>query len=187
MFSHKRHIGTIAKSATAIAACSILSMAAAQAAEITSPMMLTAYINAPGGESVLAGKYDAALAEIKSDRSSSSIAYTGKMTNLCVAYTAMKQLTEALSACDSAVRSAKDDRFSAQRYSAGTQAENAYVAIAYTNRAVAHMMAKDTASAKVDMERAKSLAPSAEFVSKNLAAVQGSGSKIAQLDVAPSR
>ncbi len=187
MFSHKRHLGKLA-SATAIAASSILSVAAVQAAETTStPMVLTAYINGPGGESVIAGKYDAALKEIDLDHSMSSTDYSAKVTNRCVAYAAKKQLTEAMTACDAAVQSAKYDRMSSQRYSPGSARENAYVAIAYTNRAVVHMMAKDSESAKSDLARAKSLAPSAEFVSKNLAAVENKSSKIAQLDIAPSR
>jgi hypothetical protein len=187
VFSHKRHTGKLA-SATAIAASSILSIAAAHAAETTSTqMVLTAYVNAAGGESVLAGKYDAALKEIDHDRSTSSMAYSAKINNLCVTYAAKKQLTEAMSACDEAVKSAKYDRFSSQRYSAGSERENAYVAIAYANRAVVHMMGKDSESAKTDMARARSLAPSAEFVSKNLAVMQTTSSKIAQLDIAPAR
>ena len=79
------------------------------------------------------------------------------------------------------------DRLSAQRYTPGSARENSYVAIAYTNRAVASMMAKDSVSAKSDLDRAKSLAPSAEYVSRNIAAVQTKGSTIAKLDVAPAR
>ncbi len=188
MFSHKRHTGKLAKSATAIAIASILSVAAAQASDMPrTPMMLTAYVNGVGGESVMAGKYDAALAEIKHDHSMSSMEYTAKVTNLCVAYTVKKQLTESMSACDSAVQAAKNDRMTSQRYWPASIRENSYVAIAYANRAVAHMMAKDSESAKLDLARAKSLAPSAEFVSKNLAAIESASSKIAQLDVAPSR
>ena len=186
MFSHKRHSGKLA-SATAIAASSILSVAAVHAETTSTPMVLTAYINGAGGESVLAGKYDAALKEIDSSRSMSSLAYSAKLTNLCVTYAARKQLTEAKVACDSAVTSAKQDRISSLRYLSGSALENSYVAIAYTNRAVVHMMSKDSESAKSDLARAKSLAPFAEFVSKNLAAVQNTSSKIAQLDVAPSR
>jgi hypothetical protein len=74
VFSHKRHTGKLAKSATAIAIASILSVAAAQASDMPrTPMMLTAYVNGVGGESVMAGKYDAALAEIKHDHSMSSM------------------------------------------------------------------------------------------------------------------
>jgi hypothetical protein len=85
------------------------------------------------------------------------------------------------------VKAAKYDRLASQRFAPGSARENAYVAIAYTNRAVAHMLAKDSVSAKDDLARAKSLAPTAEFVSRNLAVAQSPRSTIAQLDVAPSR
>jgi hypothetical protein len=188
VFSQKRHKGMLAKSATAVAIASVLSVAAAHASDVaSSPMVLTAYENAAGGESVLKGQYDAALKDIKRDRSMGSTAYSAKQTNLCVTYAVMKQIADAKIVCDAAVKSARYDRLSSQRYSPGTVRENAYVAIAYTNRAVVHILAKDMESAKSDLARAKALAPTAEFVSKNLAAVQNSGSKIAQLDVAPSR
>jgi hypothetical protein len=186
VFSQKRHTGKLAKSATMIAASSILFVAAAQAAN-AGPMVLTAYSNGAGGMSLTSGKYDAALAEIKKDRASSSMLFSAKTNNLCVAYAVTKQLTEAKSACDAAVKAAKYDKLSAQRYSPGSSRENAYVALAYTNRAVVHMMAKDEASAKSDLARAKSLAPTADFVARNIAAVQSSRSTIAQIEVAPSR
>jgi hypothetical protein len=188
VFSHKRHTGKLAISATAIAAASIFSAGSAQAADVVSPkMVLTAYVNGAGGESVMAGKFDAALTEIKRDRSASSDEYTAKITNQCVTYAAMKQIPQAMSACNEALRSAKYDRMSAQRFSPGTSIQNSYVAIAYTNRAVVQMMAKNPEGAKSDMARARSLAPQAEFVSKNLLAMQASASKIAQLSVAPPR
>ena len=184
MFSQKRHTGKLA----AIAATSIFSAVAAHASDVTAPkLVLTAYINGAGGESVMAGKYDAALTEIKRDRSASSDAYTAKINNQCVTYAVMKQLPQAMSACDEALRAAKADRISALRYSPGSVIQNSYVAIAYTNRAVVHMMTKDVEGAKSDLARAKSLAPDAEFVSKNLLAMETSSSKIAQLNVAPVR
>jgi len=188
VFTHKRYMGKFAKSATLIAASSVLFVAAAQAADVPgSPMVLTAYYNGAGGTSLTTGKYDAALKEIRNDRSSSSIAYSAKTNNLCVAYAVTRQLTEAKSACDAAVKAAKYDRISAQRYSPGSARENSYVALAYANRAVVHMMSKDSASAKKDLARARSLAPTADFVSRNLAAIQSTRSTIAQLEVAPSR
>lgn len=183
MFTHKRHTAKLA-----IAATSILAATAAHAADVTAPkMVLTAYINGAGGESVMAGKYDTALTEIKRDRSSGSDAYTAKITNQCVTYTLMKQLQQAKSACDDALRSAKYDRQSALRHSLGSRIQNSYVAIAYANRAVVQMMAKNPEAAKSDMARAKSLAPDAQFVSDNLLAMESSASKIAQLGAAPAR
>jgi hypothetical protein len=187
VFSQKRHKGMFAKSATLIAVSSILSVAAAQADTASQKLVLTAYSNGSGGESLMSGKYADAFKEIEKERTISSSAYTAKLNNLCVAYAATKQLTEAKSMCTAALKAAKYDRISSQRYSPGSLRENAYVAIAYTNRAVVHMLTKNTAGASEDLARAKALAPTADFVAKNLAAVQSSRSTIAQLEVAPSR
>jgi hypothetical protein len=184
VFTQKRHTGKLA----AIAATSIFSAVAANAADVTAPkLVLTAYLNGAGGESVMAGKYDAALTEIKRDRSASSDLYTAKITNQCVTYAVMKQLTQAKSSCDEALRAAKYDRLGAMRFAPGSTIQNAYLAIAYTNRAVVQMMAKDVEGAKSDLARAKSLAPDAAFVSQNLLAMETSSSKIAQLNVMPVR
>lgn len=185
MFTQKRHTG---KLATAIAAASILSAAAAHAADVAAPkLVLTAYINGVGGESVMAGNYDAALTEIKRNRSVSSEAYSAKVTNECVTYAAMKQLSQAMSSCEAALRAAKADRMGALRFSSGANIQNGYLAIAYANRAVVQMLSKHPDAAKSDMARAKSLAPDAEFVSKNLLAMESSTSKIAQVGIAPVR
>jgi hypothetical protein len=178
MITHKHHARRLA-----LAATSILTAAAAHAADVAAPkMVLTAYVNGAGGESVMAGKFDAALTEIKRNRYASAEEYTAKVTNQCVAYAAMKQLPQAMSACDEALRSARYDQMSAR--SLGTRIQNSYVAIAYTNRAVVQMMARNPEAAKSDMARAKSLAPDATFVSDNLLAMERSASKIAQVDLA---
>jgi hypothetical protein len=188
VFSQNRHKGMLAKSATLLAITSILSVAAVQAAGVaSSPMVLTAYVNGAGGESILAGKLDQALVEIKNARTPTSVEYTAKMNNLCVVYAAKKQIKEASTTCSSALKLAKYDRITSQRYAPGSSRENAYVAIAYANRAVTHLMANDPASAQEDLARAKSLAPSADFVSKNVLAAQSSRSTIAQVEVAPAR
>lgn len=183
VFTQKRHTGKLA-----IAATSILSAVAAHAADVTAPkLVLTAYINGVGGEEVMAGNYDAALTQIKRNRTASSDEYSAKVTNECVTYAATKQLTQAMSACDAALRSAKADRMGTLRVSSGAHVQDGYLAIAYANRAVVQMMAKNPDAAKSDMARAKSLAPDAEFVSKNLVAMESSTSKIAQANVAPAR
>lgn len=182
MFTQKRHTGKLA-----IAATSILSAVAAHAADVTAPkLVLTAYVNGVGGEAVMAGQLDAALTEIKKNRNVSSDQYTAKLTNECVVYTAMKQLTQAKSTCDEALRSAKHDRMGALRYS-GSNIQNEYLAIAYANRAVVQALQKNPDAAKDDISHAKSLAPDAEFVSKNLIALDTSASKIAQVTAAPTR
>jgi hypothetical protein len=182
VITHKRHTGKLA-----LAAASVLSTAA-HASDVTGPrMVLIAYENVAGGESLLAGKFDTALTDIKRDHSVGSDVYTAKMNNQCVAFAAMKQITLALSACDSAVKEAKSERIRAQHYSLAASLQDSYMAIAYTNRAVVHMMAKDAESAKADMTHARSLAPSAEYVTQNLLAMATTESKVAQADVSPAR
>jgi hypothetical protein len=150
-------------------------------------MVLTAYTNGAGGPTLLKGNYTEALTQIQRYRPQMMIASSAKATNLCVAYAATKQLTEAKPACDAAVKQAKYDRLSASRFTPGMSHENAYVAIAYANRAVVHMLSRDEASAKADLDKARILAPDADFVAKNVAAVGSkSRSTIAQVEVAPS-
>jgi len=186
--SQNRHKGKFAKPAALLVASSLLIAAGAHAADAArSSPVLTAYSNGAGGEALLAGKYEAALAEIKHFRPQSQMASSAKANNLCVAYVAVKQMEQAKSACKLALRAAKQDKISGTRFAPGSSRENAYLAIAYANRAVAHLMASDPTTARQDLARAQSLAPQAEFVSKNMAALQSSRSTIAQLEVAPSR
>jgi len=185
VFSHNRHTRSVALLAASVA----LIATGAQATQAVRPkLVLTAYSNGVGGETLLKGNYSQALTEIQHARPQWMIAASAKATNLCVAYTAMKQLTEAKAACDSAVKQAKYDRMSASRFSLSTKYENGYVAIAYANRAVVHMLSKDEASAKADLEKAKALAPEADFVARNVAAVDSKLARtIAQVEVSPSR
>lgn len=188
MFSRSRNIRKLAKSVTLAAASSVIVTAGVQAADMAgSPLVLTAYSNGAGGQSLIEGNYEEAMKQIELDRATSSTAYSAKTNNLCVALAVSKKIEEAKAACTSALKAAKYDKLNTQRYAPGSSRENAYVAIAYTNRAVVHMMAKDTASANEDLARAKSLAPTAEFVSRNLAAAKGARSTIAQLEVSSAR
>lgn len=172
-----------------LVASTLLASAGAQAAETAhTPMVLTAYMNGAGGPSLLKGDYSTALGEIQKYKPQMMMASSAKATNLCVAYAATKKLTEAKGACDAALKQAKYDRLSASRFAPGISHENAYVAIAYTNRAVVHMLGRDEASAKADLEKAKLLAPNADFVARNSVALASkSHSTIAQIAVAPSR
>jgi len=187
MFSQKRNKRGVPKSASLIVTSSLLAAAAAQAAETThTPLVLTAYYNGVGGNELISGKYDLALTEIQTYKPQMALAASAKATNLCVAYAATRQLPAAMTACDAALKSAKEDRLSASRLTPGSSHENAYVAIAYANRAVVHMLSRDAASAKADLAKAQSLAPKADFVARNVAAVDNSRSTIAQLQVTPS-
>ncbi len=189
VFSYNRHTRSVARSVSLLVASTLLVATGAQATETAqTPMVLTAYSNGAGGESLLRGQYTEALREIQSYRPLIMIAASAKATNLCVAYAVTKQLTEAKTACDAALEQAKYDRLSASRFTSSMSHENAYVAIAYANRAVVHMLSKDEASARADLDKAKRLAPNADFVARNVVAVAAkSRSTIAQLEVSPSR
>jgi tetratricopeptide (TPR) repeat protein len=189
MLSYNRNKRSAAKSLSLLIAGSLLTTAAAQAAEAArNPLVLTAYYNGVGGTDLLNGKYDTALADIQKYKPQMSLMASAKATNLCVALAATKQLTEAKTACDAALKMARDDKLSSSRFTPGTSHDNAYIAVAYANRAVVHMLSHDEASAKADLEKAQGLAPSADFVARNVAAVSSSSSStIAQLDVTPSR
>jgi hypothetical protein len=188
VFSQYRHKRSVAKAVSLLVASSLLVATGAQAAETAhTPFVLTAYSNGAGGTELINGKYAAALEEIQRYRPQLMTASSAKANNLCVAYAVTKQLTEAKVACDAALKAAKYDKLSSSRFAPGGSRENAYVAIAYTNRAVVHMLARDEASAKADLEKAQALAPQADFVARNVAAAGGSRSTIAQLEVSPSR
>jgi len=189
VFSQYRHKVSVAKVVSLLVASSLLVATGAQAAETAhTPLVLTAYSNGVGGPDLVQGKYDVALAQIQRFKPQLMMASSAKDTNLCVAYAATKQLAEAKTACNAALKSAKYDKLSSSRFSSGGSRENAYIAIAYTNRAVVHMLSRDQASATADLDHAKALAPDADFVARNLAAVSGArNSTIAQLEVAPSR
>lgn len=61
-----------------------------------------------------------------------------------------------------------------------------YLALAYSNRAVFNWMSNDTAAAQSDLKKAAAAAPKAEFVARNVTALQ-SHSTVAQVSVAPKR
>jgi hypothetical protein len=189
MLSHSRHIRSVARTVSLLVASTVLAAAAAQASETAHvPMVLTAYSNGAGGETLLKGDYTQAVTEIKRYRPQEMVLASAKATNLCVAYAASKQVSEAKAACDEALKQAKYDRLSASRFALNTSLENGYVAIAYANRAVVHMLARDAASAKIDLDKARVLAPNADFVAKNAEAVAAkSAPTIAQVQISPSR
>jgi hypothetical protein len=158
--------------------------AGAQATETAhTPLVLTAYSNGVGGASLMGKQYEQALTEIRRFKPQSSLASSAKANNLCVALTASRQLIEAKTACTAALTAAKYERLSSARFTSGGWIDNVPVAIAYSNRAVVYALSKDMASARADLERAHTLAPKAEYVSRNIAAAAMSRSTIAQLDV----
>ena len=170
------------------AAVSLLLGSAAQAGEQSHNFVLTAYSNGTGGPDLISGNYAAAAEALHypfnmtlSDASTTS-------NNRCVALTMTKQWDSARVACNQAVRDAQQEKAMLPSYQYWARKfKNDYLAVALSNRAVLHWMSSDPAAAANDLKRAAALSPKADFVARNLAALEYShtGGAVAQVSVAP--
>jgi hypothetical protein len=122
--------------------------------------VFTAYSDAAGGADVLAGRYQAALVQLKGRPDIMELDPSTTNTNRCVAYSMTLQWQQARAACDAAVREATETSY------------GDYLALTYANRAVMLWMSHDEAAAEKDLAEAQELAPRADFVAQNLAALQ---------------
>ncbi len=130
---------------------------------------MTAYTNGAGGKSLVAGDFDAAVAQVRRNTADAMTL----QTNRCVAYTMTGQFDSAQSVCDSAIRNARHD-LSGVSASTLWQREmlSEYLAIAYSNRAVLHWLSHDAVAAARDLADAVELSPKAEFVARNITALR---------------
>jgi hypothetical protein len=81
----------------------VLRASAAHAQDQSHAFVLTAYVNAAGALGLTAGKYAAALAQIKPGKRAFAYRSATTDTNLCVAYIVMRDLPAARAACEAAV------------------------------------------------------------------------------------
>lgn len=119
--------------------------------------VFTAYTDAAGGTNLMDGRYRAALEDLRSHPGKVDLDPSETNTNRCVAYSMTLQWREARAACDAAVSAASDDE---------------RLALAYANRAVLQWLSNDEAAARQDMAKARALSPGADFVARNLAALE---------------
>jgi len=135
--------------------------------------VFTAYADAAGGTQVLAGRYQAALAQLRGYRGVADPDPAAVETNRCVAYSMTLQWQKASSSCDAAVRAAEAERaMPTATWSWAPASSDDYVAVAYANRAVVHWLLKDDAGARKDLAKARSLLPQAGFVTRNVEAFE---------------
>jgi hypothetical protein len=167
-------------------AAALLTGSAAHAADPPSKFVLTAYTNATGGRSLVAGEYDTALDELKnpsmfSPKDSSTVA-----NNKCVAYTMVAEFETAMTACSEAIAHARRDlRYIGVSEIFERKEYSEYLAVAYANRAVVEWLAKDAVSAASDLASAAQLAPKADYVVQNVTALHSPHENaVAQLSVA---
>ncbi len=167
----------------AFAAALLAAGSAAQAADQPRTFELTAFSNTASGYSLVHGNYDLALRQLAVD--GHSFDNVTDVTNRCVAFIVTRKFHEAHDACDAAVRAAKDEITTLPvSMSWARQDYRQYLALAYSNRAVLNWAQNDTAAAQADLKKAEAVAPRAEFVARNLTALQ-SHAAVAQIAVAP--
>ena len=167
-------------------AVALLTGSAVRAADQPSKFVLTAYTNGTGGHSIVAGKYDEALDELKHPSIFSLHESSTVANNKCVAYAMVGEFETAIAACNDAIVGARHDLrymgvseiFERQKYSE-------YLAVAYANRAVVDWLSKDSVSAASDLASAAELAPKADYVVQNITALHSPHeSPFAKLSVA---
>jgi hypothetical protein len=170
------------------AAVSLALGQAVQAAEPAHNFVLTAYSNGQGGADLITGNYGAAAEALHHPPAISSFDASTTSNNRCVALAMTKQWDSARIACDQAVRDAQQEKAMLPSYQYwARKAKNDYLALALSNRAVLHWMSADRAAAANDLKRAAALAPTADFVTRNRAALEYShNTSVAQVSVAPS-
>ena len=169
------------------AAVSLLLGSAVQAADGAHNFVLTAYSNGVGGADLVSGNYAAASEALHHGSAPSGLDASATSSNRCVALTMTKQWDSAHIACDQAVRDAQQERAMLPSYQYwARKAKNDYLALALANRAVLHWMASDSSAAANDLKRAEGLAPKADFVTRNRAALEYSHTEVARVSVATS-
>jgi Flp pilus assembly protein TadD len=151
----------------------------------TDQFIVSVYSNGRGSQNLLSGHYDAALAQIETPQGLDEASRFEAATNLCVAHMMAGRFDYARTACDAAVKSARAAAMTTPNW--GPPAGGAHqkdVAVAYANRAVLHWLTDDAQSAANDLAQAKRLSPKADFVTRNVTALQSSHSAIAQVQPA---
>jgi tetratricopeptide (TPR) repeat protein len=167
----------------AFAAALLAAGSAAQAADQSRTFELTAFSNTASGYALVHGNYDLALRQLDID--ARSFDNVTAVTNRCVAFVVTRKFKEAHEACDSAVRAAKTQITTLPvSMSWARQDFREYLALAYSNRAVLNWASNDAAAAQADLKKAEAVAPKAEFVARNLTALQ-THAAVAQIAVAP--
>ncbi len=177
MSSHRRNTLVLP---LALYAGLTLSMATTTfAAEQPHPFVLTAYPTAAGGHDLLAGRYPAALQQLRGHTSPAALDAAAVSTNRCVALSMTAQWHAAQTACDTAVREASSARLDSPTWTVWTSRDgDKRLAAAYADRGVMRWLSHDHAGAQQDFSRARTLSPDSGFVTRNLTALKFQGTEV---------
>lgn len=143
------------------------------------PFVFTAYPKIAGGQDLVTGRYRTAARQLRYGASGHGANGAAINTNRCVAYFMTRQWHAAQSACDTAVRQARRDRFGSPSWadwSSTTGDER--LAAAYTDRGVMRWLSHDKSGAQKDFAKARELSPYSNFVKRNLTAVKFHGTEV---------
>jgi hypothetical protein len=145
-------------------------VAPACASTSPNPLVLTVYSDAAGGSVLLAGRYDAAIDEVKAVKRAPAVRSLN-LTNLCVAQIVARDWLEARGTCDAAVEAARLDRAGAPNWPITLRDRyREFTAVAYSNRAVLSILAQDAQAGENDLMHARKASPRSPFVKSNLEA-----------------
>jgi hypothetical protein len=186
MFSHSRNSRKATRAVQFALAAALIAGPAAYAAEpATGKFELTAFSNTAAGDSLIRGDYELAVQQLSTD--ARSLARNTVNTNRCVALALTHQLPAAHEACDTAVRDAQRELANAPATELWSRSQyRDYLALAYSNRAVVNYLSHNDAAAQSDLAKAAAVAPKADFVARNLTALQ-SHTAVAQVSVGAQR
>jgi hypothetical protein len=164
---------------------SALSLTNARADVPAKALIMSVYLDAVGGASLIAGDYERAIGQIAHRPASDNLGSLAAATNLCVAYTMTHQWEAAKSRCDAAIAGARasdaDDVFD---FGAGQERR---LATAYSNRAVFNWLHNQKREAVADLSKAHSRAPKLEFVAQNWLVLNGGSDTTTAPQIASSR
>ena len=164
---------------------SALSLSNAQAQTSEKALVMSVYLDTAGGESLIAGNYERAFAQLAHQTPSDNLGSLAVATNLCVAYTMTHQWEQAKANCDAAIVDARaHDADGVFDFSAGWAKR---LATAYSNRAVLNWLRNQKREAVADVTKARSRAPKLEFVAQNWLVLNAGGDATTAPQIASAR
>jgi len=170
MVSHKHNHARFVQLAI-LAAATVVQGSSVRAAVPAVRFEFVVYTNEAGGRALADGQYAAAAKTLNASPSMLSLDTTTFNTNRCVAFSLTAQLTAARVACDAAVKDSQEGSAGVLSLFRSRRAARNDAALAYSNRAVLNWLSGDAAAAARDLASARQLAPSAEYVVRNLTAL----------------
>jgi hypothetical protein len=166
MFMHRNH-RRYARAATLGCLTALGTSATARASEA---LVRVADSNITGGARLVSGDYGRAAQAVQQQSNHAFLDPQALNTQRCGAHAMTRPLSPARTACDAAVRQGQSPDSMLVQWNARMR-QPASAAVAHSNRAVLHWLNAEAAATRQDLARAQALAPDANFVARNLGAI----------------